>query len=81
MPSKGNQDETQTAAGTLACLDVRDLLHLFVTNELGEEFAPVCAHLTSCKECRKALAEHVKMAGMLTHAVTFSDMRYYSRNN
>ena len=81
MPSKGNQEEEAVTASPITCEDTRDLLHMFVTNELGEEFTQVCDHLTKCKGCRKALAEHVKLAGALTHAVTFSDLRYYSRNN
>ncbi len=65
----------------MACEEVRDLLYLFITNELEEEFHSVCDHLVHCRECRKAMAEHVKLSGSLRNAVRASDLRYYSRNN
>lgn len=49
------------------CEEVRDLLHAFVTNDLEkEEFNQVLEHLAACEACRKAMAEHVRLAGKLS---------------
>ena len=80
MSLKGSSEPKETME-EMTCEDVRDLLYLFVTNELDEEFEAVCSHLVGCADCRKAMAEHVKLAGSLSRAVVRTDLRYYSRNN
>lgn len=66
----------------MSCEDVRDLLYLFVTNELEEEESQlVCSHLLACAECREAMAEHVKLSGALKRSIPGIQLRYYSRNN
>jgi len=66
----------------LSCEDVCDLLYLFLTNELEEdESQQVCSHLFECPECRKAMAEHVKLNGSLKRAIPGIELNYYSRNN
>lgn len=65
----------------LTCEDVRDVLYLLVTNELGEETDAVCLHLTGCKDCRVALAEHIRLAGRLTSAFKHIELHYYSSYN
>lgn len=66
----------------LSCEDVRDLLYLFLTNELEEdESQQVCEHLIACAECREAMAEHVKLDGALKRTIPGIQLRYYSKNN
>ena len=51
----------------MSCDDVRDLLHAFVSNELeNDDLKQVLAHLADCESCRKAIAEHVRLAGKLS---------------
>jgi anti-sigma factor RsiW len=79
----GNMDsEPQGESTEMSCEDVRDLLYLFVTNELDEdESQQVCTHLLSCAECRQAMAEHVKLTGAMKRSIPGIQLRYYSRNN
>jgi anti-sigma factor RsiW len=61
MPRKRQAD----AIG-LECEEVLDLLHAFVANELEEDdIRPVLEHLGDCESCRAAMAEHVKILGVL----------------
>lgn len=66
---------------SLSCEDVRDLLYLLVTNELGDETDAVCLHLTGCADCRAALAEHIKLAGKLSTSFKHIELHYYSTYN
>ena len=66
----------------LNCEDTRDLLYLFLNNELeDDESRLVCAHLLECGECRQAMAEHVKLSGVLKRTLPGVELRYYSENN
>lgn len=50
----------------MECEEVLDLLHAFVTNELEEdEIRPILQHLGLCDSCRSAMADHVKIVGVL----------------
>lgn len=50
----------------MACDEVLDLLHAFVTNDLEEEdIRPILQHLGACDSCRAAMADHVKIVGVL----------------
>jgi anti-sigma factor RsiW len=79
----GNMEsEADTPSEGLKCEDVRDLLYLFITNELEEgEAQQVCTHLLACAECREAMAEHVKLSGSLKRSIPGIQLRYYSQNN
>jgi anti-sigma factor RsiW len=72
----------QVMPDKLSCEDVRDLLYLFLANELEEdESQQVCAHLLECAQCRTAMAEHVKLSGALKRSIPGIELRYYSQNN
>ena len=61
MPRK--EQATHTDMG---CEEVLDLLHDFVANELeDEDLRPVLRHLGDCPSCRLAMAEHVRLLGVL----------------
>ena len=76
------EENSQLQASTLTCEEVRDDLYLFVTNELeDDESRNICAHLFSCKACREALSEHVKLTGTLRKTLPGITLRYYARNN
>lgn len=76
------QQERTIEPEVMSCEDVRDLLYLFLNNELEEdESQQVCAHLFECAECRQAMAEHVKLAGSLKRSIPGIELRYYSQNN
>lgn len=79
---KGEDSGERVAQPALSCEDVRDLLYLFLTNELEEDESQlVCEHLISCPECREAMAEHVKLNGALKRTIPGIQLRYYSKNN
>ncbi|HVT14130.1 MAG TPA: zf-HC2 domain-containing protein [Fimbriimonadaceae bacterium] len=80
---KGDEgSDRMTEQQELSCEDVRDLLYLFLNNELEEEESQqVCAHLFECEECRIAMAEHVKLSGALKRTIPGIQLRYYSKNN
>jgi anti-sigma factor RsiW len=64
--------------GPLDCEEVRDLLYLFVTNELEpDENTAVCLHLAGCDPCRTVMSEHVQMATRLGAVVRNAEIRYY----
>jgi hypothetical protein len=66
----------------MSCDDVRDLLYLFLNNEMEDnESQQVCGHLFDCGDCRQAMAEHVKLSGALKRSIPGIELRYYSRNN
>ena len=68
--------------GKLTCEDTRDLLYLFTCNELEDDEAKqVADHLAGCPDCRKALAEHVKVSGSLKRSMPEIELRYYSKYN
>ena len=48
------------------CHSIRDKMFLLTTNELPDEEAKAAyLHLSECPNCRRALAEHVKLVGAL----------------
>lgn len=69
-------------ASSVSCSTVEELLYLFISDELEDaEAKMVSAHLFACAQCRKALAETVKVAGALSTALPKVPQRYYSINN
>jgi anti-sigma factor RsiW len=49
-----------------SCEEVRDLLHAFVGNELeAPDTRLVLERLLRCQDCLDAMAEHVRLAGVL----------------
>lgn len=63
----------------MTCEDVRDLLHMLVENELEDgEARDVLEHLASCKLCREALSQHIKLHGVLTAHMPWLGKLYYS---
>jgi anti-sigma factor RsiW len=59
--------EEKVAEPTNPCEEVRDLLHMLIENELEDDDARfVLGHLSECRACREALAQHVKLHGLLT---------------
>jgi anti-sigma factor RsiW len=76
------QIEHRIEPAPLSCEEVRDLLYLFLNNELEEdESRQVCAHLFDCAECRKAMAEHVKLSCALKRSLPGIELKYFSSNN
>jgi len=56
----------QAADTVMVCEEVLDLLHAFVTNDLEEDdVRPILQHLGQCESCRAAMADHVKIVGVL----------------
>jgi len=61
------------------CEEVLDLLHCLIHNELEDhEAEAVLTHLATCRTCRHALAEHVKLAGLLTTNMPWIGKIYFS---
>lgn len=74
--------ENEVQSVEYSCEDARDLLYLFITNDLEEKEAQqVCTHLLNCEACREAMAEHVKLSGALKRSIPGIQLRYYSSNN
>lgn len=66
----------------LDCEEVRDLLYLFVCEELDpDERCMVADHLALCHECREALAEHRLLKSALPGGFSRRRLQYYSNNN
>jgi len=67
---------------TMSCRDVTEQLYLFVSDELdGPTAGVVTKHLTGCASCRKALAETIRIAGVLSSSLPRMPLRYYSAGN
>lgn len=65
----------------MSCEEVRDLLYLYLCDELeAEEKAAVESHLEGCEECRKALSEHQVLRGALPSGFINRKLFYYSKN-
>ncbi len=75
--------ESESAPGhAVTCDDVRDLLYLYVCEELEEhEMGEIAAHLAQCESCRAAMAETIVVAGALSDSLPRVPQHYYSRNN
>jgi len=72
--------DLQQGEPAMDCEEVRDLLHAFVTDELeDEEVRPLLRHLADCVPCRSAMAEHVKLAGVLRAAMPTLVKPYFTR--
>ena len=70
----------QSTESVMACEEVLDLLHAFVTNELEEEETrPLLQHLGTCDSCRAAMAEHVKIVGVLRANMPSLVKPYFTR--
>ncbi len=70
------------AGKKLSCKDTTELLYLFVCDELPDaEAQQVSAHLFNCKHCRTALAETVRIAGVLSTVMPRMPQQYFSVNN
>lgn len=65
----------------MTCDDALDLLHALIHNELeDEDSSAVLKHLADCKECRAALAEHVKLSGLLQVNMPWLGKIYFNRS-
>lgn len=65
----------------MTCEDARDLLHALIQNDLeDEDSAMVLQHLAGCKACRAALAEHVKLNGLLQANMPWLGKIYFNRS-
>lgn len=65
-----------------SCDDVRDLLYLFVCDELDpEEAQAVEAHVEQCDACATALKEHEILQKKLPTGFVERKLFYYSENN
>lgn len=52
----------------MSCEEVRDLLYLYLSEELEpEERAQIDSHLLTCEECRAILDEHRGLKSILEH--------------
>lgn len=72
---------SQTPDDSMQCEEVCDLLHALIHNELEDvESSAVLRHLAECKECREALAQHVKLNGMLQANMPWLGKIYFSRS-
>lgn len=66
----------------MSCEDVLDLMHSFVSNELEpEESRPILEHLANCEACRKAMSEHVRLAGKLSEHMPRLGKLYFTAHN
>lgn len=66
----------------MSCDDVRDLLYLYVCDELSvSESRAVSEHLSACPECRVALAETIQLTTVLAARMPNMPLTYYSVNN
>lgn len=66
----------------VACADVRDMLYLYVCEELEDhEMVEIAGHLAKCESCRSAMAETIVVAGALSDSLPRVPQHYYSRNN
>lgn len=66
----------------MLCRDVTEHLYLFVCDELDDSASrSVTHHLAACPDCRKALAETVKLAGILGASLPKIPPRFYSVGN
>jgi len=76
------KEEVNEIGGSMSCEDIRDLLYLYVCQELEpDERDEVEAHLTECDACRVARDEHKKLAGGLGGLFRGRNLYYYSINN
>ena len=75
-------NERKESPTQMACEEVRDLLYLYVTQELEEaERSAVESHLKECADCRTACEEHKKLSGGLGGLFRNRNLYYYSINN
>ncbi len=75
-------EERKNSPPQMECEEVRDLLYLYVTQELEEaERSAVESHLENCADCRSARDEHKKLAGGLGGLFRNRNLYYYSVNN
>lgn len=66
----------------MSCQDVRDLLYLYVCQELEpDERDAIEGHLAECPECRTALGEHKRLATGLGGLFKGRKLYYYSVDN
>jgi anti-sigma factor RsiW len=67
---------------TMPCREVEENLYLFLCDELEEEESQaISAHLFSCKNCRKSLAETVRVVNAISGALPRVPMQFLSKNN
>lgn len=70
--------EHDLGMNAMPCEEVLDLLHCLIHNELEDDEAEqVLTHLATCKSCRQALSEHVKLSGMLTANMPWLGKLYF----
>lgn len=66
----------------MLCQEVEENLYLFLCDELeDEESQAVSAHLFSCKNCRRSLAETVRVVNAISGAMPKVPMQFLSKNN
>lgn len=62
----------------MTCETICELLYLFATDELSEkEAGEVATHLARCASCRTAMAETVKLTGLLAGAMRNTPPRLF----
>ncbi|RIK01000.1 MAG: hypothetical protein DCC46_02590 [Armatimonadetes bacterium] len=73
-------ESTQPYQAEESCVDVRDLLHALIENDLDEDDAKwVLQHLAECDECREALKQHAKLSGLVLRHLPWLGMAHFGQ--
>lgn len=73
---------TDVASTIMHCEDVRDLLYLYVCDEVSlAESRMMGQHFSRCAECRMALDETMQVTAVLAQRMPRLPLNYYSVNN
>lgn len=83
MDENASQDALDIRPNTfMSCDDVRDLLYLYVCDELAtSESRTMSEHLSTCQPCREALAEMIQLHAVMAARMPSIPLTYYSVNN
>ncbi|MCE9558793.1 MAG: zf-HC2 domain-containing protein [Armatimonadetes bacterium] len=74
-----DSEEKESGEIQMKCEEASEMLYLYVSDELNAtDCRKVSAHLILCPACRKALAETVRIAGVLGATMPRMPMRYYA---
>lgn len=72
-------EQEKRESPNMSCDEVLDLLHCLIHNELEDDEAEaVLTHLATCRSCRQALSEHVKLSGLLATNMPWIGKIYFS---
>ena len=73
-------EPTPSPQEAFSCEDTLDLLHALLHNELEDDDAELCLrHLATCKSCREALSQHVKLSGLLKSEMPWLGKLYFNK--